>query len=180
VKRDGVFRDHPDRPLAPSPPREASDTLARGTEGSNHSRSASESCPGGEREYDQRRAHASLSRLAPPASGRSGRAVLVGDANSSMDSDPRFRVSYAAAGGHTQPRWWPPDVLPALSVQMPGEVLANFELIRAQPSPTWTSGDATRRFSRVLLLREASSIPVTQRASSRERAIRGISDRIAR
>jgi hypothetical protein len=42
--------------------------------------------------------------------------------------------------------------LPALSVQMLGEVLANFELIRAQPSPSWTSGDATRRFSRVLLL----------------------------
>ena len=49
--------------------------------------------------HDQRRAHASLSRLAPPASGRSGRAVFVGDADSSMDSDPGFRVSYTAAGG---------------------------------------------------------------------------------
>src|SRR6266446_1218150 len=50
VKRDGVFRDHPDRPVAPSPPRESSDILARGTEGSNPSSSSGESatnCSGG-------------------------------------------------------------------------------------------------------------------------------------
>ena len=34
MKRDGGFRDHPDRPPAPSPRRELSDILARGTEGS--------------------------------------------------------------------------------------------------------------------------------------------------
>src|SRR5207302_4339616 len=33
VKRDGVFRDHLDRPLAPSPPRESSGALAGGIEG---------------------------------------------------------------------------------------------------------------------------------------------------
>src|ERR1700730_6110066 len=91
-----------------------------------------------------------------------------------------FECRMRRPAAHTQPRWEPPDVLPALSVQMLGEVLANFELIRAQPSPSWTSGDATRRFSRVLLLREASSTPVTQRASSRERAIWRISDKTAR
>src|SRR5882762_132320 len=45
-----------------------------------------------------------------------------------------FECRMRRPAAHTQPRWWPPDMLPALSVQMLGEVLANFQLIRAKPA----------------------------------------------
>jgi hypothetical protein len=57
--------------------------------------------------------------------------VLVAEADSGMDSDPRFRVSFAAAGGSlVKPDGGRPDVLPALpalSLQMLGEVLVHLE-----------------------------------------------------
>jgi hypothetical protein len=44
---------------------------------------------------------------------------------------------------------------------MLGEVLANFELIRAKPAELDERGCKSRPFSRVLFVRDASAIPVT-------------------